>query len=909
MRSRQEDTTTSNDQSTTSHSVIETTSSSTQSLTSDQLTTRISEPTSSVDTSDTTLKVSVEQTSATSAPTNQLLTIDDTTITSVLRSTDVPHESSSLISTITTVASVTSPLADTRSSTTLSSVITSPTTQTSTNLDYSLNTSEAQPLTTKENLETYITSLMSALSSSRMAAEISVTTTETSQTKSQTNIDLSSNAVTPSITVEGTTEQQSRIDSSTLESSAKDTTNSDSPENNFMTTSKMMHETSPIPTIITNSDESSMGTSILSTTTVPPVDSTVALYSSLSSSLTNPTISTESEATSQFHKTSANLLTTTESHSNSIENLLTNSPTDITVTNPMTTAFDSTITSSVHSTFSTVASTSDVMTATQITMSAQSSQFTTTNRTISTTVSILSTQTGPTILPSITTSITPSYSALFVSNSFDNSIDTSSQNPAYAQTTTQNRINTISSSSSNIVTHDAFLSSTQSSQGYSDAEIASSYTTQPTSELKMSLDYSSSSKSSDSTDERTTFEIVHSADSTTFTPNSNEVLEDTTIPFTSPILTLSNHQPSSSLSLDTNPLTIVNTASATPVVEISTSNILDSVIYVSDSSLSQDFSTVTKDRLSSFKILSSAYNPATTTGPYTNQETLSTSGTKFGSTNEKINYATKSFSSSQMISNDLSSFELSTPRILGTETSSSETQKPTINDITSSTHSSPSVLLAETTQSTVTSSLTTQSLSDRTDIASSNLIQGTTSPSTLITFSNAALSSQAQLDLDTTMADHSSESTTALSNQTVLRQITENFDLTTVPPELLISTSSDATPYKMFENYRTDQILTSSLSSEDINEQLTSIILSPTSDIIEQTPIDISKSTDTLMTMSTILNTQTTINTSNMGVTADSKPTSTIIEPVSSDNQLISSPSSSFSNDIIFTTNTKQTGE
>jgi hypothetical protein len=898
MASNQANTTTSDDQSTTSRTVIETTSTSTQSSTSDQLTTQSSELTSSVDTADTTSKVSEYQTSATHEPTKQLSTIDATTITSVLRSTDVPHEPSLLISKITTADSLTSTLSDIRLSTILSSAITSPTTQASTNFDYSLNTFETQPLTTKETLKADITSLMSALSSSRMATEMSVTATEINQAKSQTNIDLSTNAVTLSITVEDTTKQQSTIDSSTLKNSTIDTINSDSPENNSMTTSKMMYETSPIPTIITNSDESSMG-SILSTTTVPPVDSTGTLNSNLSSSLTNPTISTESEATSQFHKTSANLLTTTESHSSSIENLLTNSPADITVTNPITTAFDSTIVSSVHSTSSPIASTSDAMTATQITMSAQSSQFTSTTQTISTTVSILLAQTGPTILPSITTSITPSYSALFVSNSFDNSIDTSSQNPTYAETTTQNRINTVSSSSSNIFTHDVLLSSTQSSQGYSDVERASSYTTQTTSELKMSLDYSSSSKSNESADERTTIEIVHSADSTTFTPNSNEVLEVTTVPFTSSILTLSSHQPSSSLSLDTNPLTIVNTASVTPVVEISTSNILDSVISVSDSSMSQDFSTVTKDRLSTYKILSSVYNPQTTTGPYTNQEKLSTSGTKFDSTNEKINYAAQSFPSSQMTSHDLSSLEFSTPRILGTETSSSETQKPTMNDISSSTHSSPSVLLAE----------TTQSLSDRTDIASSNLIPGTTPPSTLITFFNAALSSQAQPDLDTTVADHSSESTTALSSQTVLRQTTEHFDVKTMSPELTISVSSDATLYKNVKNYTTDKTLTSSLSSEDINEQSTSIILSPTSDVIEQTPIDISKSTDTLMTISTTLNTQTIINTSNMGATAESKPTSTIIDPVSSDSQLISSPSSSFSNDIIFTTNTKQTGE
>jgi hypothetical protein len=142
-----------------------------------------------------------------------------------------------------------------------------------------------------------------------------------------------------------------------------------------------------------------------------------------------------------------------------------------------------------------------------------------------------------------------------------------------------------------------------------------------------------------------------------------------------------------------------------------------------------------------------------------------------------------------------------------------------------------------------------------------------------------------------------------------LRQITENFDVTTMPPELTISVSSDVTPYKNVKNYTTDKTLTSSLSSEDINEQSTSIILSSTSDVIEQTPIDDSKSTDTLMTISTTLTTQTIINTSNMGATADSKPTSTVIDPVSSDDQLISSPSSSFSNAIIFTTNTKQTGE
>jgi hypothetical protein len=883
----------SDDQSTILHTVVETISSSTESSTSHQITVQTSDSTSLVDTSDTTSKVFNNETISSLEQTDQVSSNGATSVTSVLQSTAVQHPSTSSLSSITTADSVTSPLTDTLPTTILSSTFSSPiTTRTSTNIDSSLNTFEDQSISITERLNEETRVSMISLDSTRTSTEISVSKKETNQPTSETNIDLSSIALTPSITVQDTAKQQSTIHSSTVPNAEIDSLSSESSQNAFITLSKIMHGTSAIAATVTYGDQSSAGTSILSNTTVPTVDSLMSTNPAVSGSQTNYLPPTHSNPTS----TSMNLFTTVESVSQSIENLLESSPEDVVVTNPTTTTSESSIVSLMHSISNGIPSTSDIkfqdpMSSTQITITAEPLEFETSTERTSTVVSTLSTEISTTILSSIMTSTTPSYSALLVSNSFDNSLVTSSENTVYAESTTQNMINSISSSISDSFTSEMSLSTNsikQSSQGNSDAETTSSYTTQSTSNVEVSLEQSISSKSSQSIDEQTTFYTMTPTLSITSSQQSNGFSEATT---------MSNGGTSLSSSLDTSSLPIVTATSSIPVAALSTSITLGSVIRVSDSSMSQDFSTVTKDRLSTFKILSSTYSLETTTDPYKNQEILSSSQTRSDSTTEKINYATKSISPSQMFTNDLSSLELSTKVISDTKTSSSETETSTLRDITS--YSSTSLI--ELTKPTLTSSVGTPSLSDPIDSISSNRIQVVVSPTTVPQFPNSSLSSEAQQDFDTSITERSSELTTTPTDQTVSRQITE---------ELGISPSSVPNLNTILEQSTTDNRLTSYVSSEDINEQSTSIISSQTSDTTGEPPTDVFKSSDNQLTVSTLINTQPTISsTSNMAVTVDSQKMSTTINPTSYDDRTSSSLSLSFSNDIMLTTNSKETGK
>jgi hypothetical protein len=416
MQSSQTDTTTSNDQSTISHTVMVTIATFTESSTSHQITSQSSDRTPSVGPSDTTSKLSNYQTAFTHEQTNQLSTIDDTTITSFLQSTDVQYESSSADYSITKVDSVTSPLVDARHNTALSS-----TAQTSTNLDYSLNTSEDQAISTTDNLNEQTKSSMISLGSSPMSTEIFVSTTETSQTISQINIDLSSNAVTPLI---DTTKQRFTIDSSTLEKSTIDITNADSSQNNLITTSEMMEEASTISKIVTNSDRSSIATSIVSSSITSTVDSTMSFDTDLSSSPIGSVLSTESHSISTSHTGSTNPFTTADIGSNSIENLLKTSTVNASVANLTSLAFQSTIASSTLSSSDALPSTFILMNTTQITPDAQSSELTNITQQKST----------------ATTSIIPV-------NSTDNLTLVSSENEAFTETTVVNMMNSISLSS------------------------------------------------------------------------------------------------------------------------------------------------------------------------------------------------------------------------------------------------------------------------------------------------------------------------------------------------------------------------------------------------------------------------------------------------------------------------------
>jgi hypothetical protein len=287
-------------------------------------------------------------------------------------------------------------------------------------------------------------------------------------------------------------------------------------------------------------------------------------------------------------------------------------------------------------------------------------------------------------------------------------------------------------------------------------------------------------------------------------------------------------------------------------------------------------------------LLSSIDNVGTTSGSYNNQETLSSTQTILGSSTEKISYATKSVSSSQVSSNDLSSLGSSTESIPITEMTSSESETSTFNNIASSAHSSSSISLAESPQPTLTSSINT--------------------PSTFVKFSNPTLSSQAQQDLQSSMTKQNSQSITSMTGQTVSQQITETSDFTTILPALAISSSSDSTLNKIFEQYTTDKTLSSSLSSEYIAEQSTSIISSPTSDTIEQTSTDTSKLSDNQLTVSNMLSTSTAVTTLNIAATTDPKTTSKIINTISSDDYASSSVTSPFSTDILVTTTSENTG-
>jgi hypothetical protein len=859
--------TTADDQSTILHTVVKTLSSSTESVTSQQISSQTSHLRSSVDSSDTTSKVFNDEKLSTHEQANELSTTGATAVTSTLT--------------------------DFHPITILSSTITSATTQTSTNTDNTYKTSEDVWLFTTKNLNEDTTSSMISSGITGTSTEIFITTTETSQTEPPTNIEFSSIAVTPSITVGATTTQQSTIDSSTLQNTNIDAATSESP------TSEMMHETSTVPTIIANSDHLSILTSVLSTTTAPTADSTVALYSNLNSSQTKPVISTESDSTSTFDETSKNSFTTVESAWTSIENLLETSTHEKSVTNPATNAFQSTTGSWILLSSKAFPSASIVTSTTEFPVNSQSSQFTTSTQITSTTVPRLSTQTDTTILHSTTISMTPSYSATFVSNSVYDASARSSGNVAFIETTVRNILNDDSSSIANSFTADMSLTTnsiTQPLQGYSDAEMISSSTTHSTSNVEVSLDDSISSQSSQSIDEQTTFYTMNPTLSISSSQESNDVSEPTRVSSTASILTLSNDGTSSSPSLNTNSLTTLTAASSRPIAALSISAILDAVIGVSDPSISQEFTTVTKDSLSSFKLLSSIDNVETTSDSHTNQETLSSTQTSLGSTTEKISSATKSISSSQVFSTDLSSLGLSTESIPSTEMTSSESGTSTFNDIASSAHSSSSISLAESSKPTFTSSTSTPS------------IQGTAWPTTFFKFSNPTSSSQVQQDFYSSMTEQSSESITRMTSQTVSQQITETLDVTTMVPVLYISSSSDPTLNRISEQYTTDKTLSSSLSYEYNAEQSTSIISLLTSDTSEPASADTSKSSDNQLTVSNMLSTSTAVTTLNIAAITDPKTTSKIIHTMSSDDYASSSVTSPFSTDILVTTTSKNTG-
>ncbi len=457
MQSSQTDTTTSNDQSRISHTVMVTVATSTESSTSHQITSQSNDPT---------------------------LSVDDTTITSFLQSTDVQYESSSADYSITTVDSVTSPLVDPRRNTALSS-----TAQTSTNLDYSLNTSEDQAISTTDNLNEQTKSSIISLGNSRMSTEIVVSTTQTSQTISQINIDLSSNAVSPLIAVEDTTKQRSTIDSSTLEKSTIDTTNSDSSQNNLITTSEMMPEVS---------------SSITST-----VDSTMSFVTDLSSSPIGSVLSTESHSISTSYTTSTNPFTTTDIGSNSIENLLKTSTVNASMASLTSPVFQSTIASSTLSSSDALLSTFILMNTTQIAVDAQSSELTNITQQKST---------G-------TTSIIPV-------NSTDNLTLVSSENEAFTETTVVNMMNSISSSISEQYSNDHTLTSSLSSED-TDGQFAStisSRTTDTTEQISTDISKSSdnqltlsnllSAQTTLTIDSKTTSTIINAVSSNDHTSTS-----------------------------------------------------------------------------------------------------------------------------------------------------------------------------------------------------------------------------------------------------------------------------------------------------------------------------------------------------------------------------------------------------
>jgi hypothetical protein len=700
----------------------------------------------------------------------------------------------------------------------------------------------------------------------------------------QGDIVLSSNAVTTSFTVEDTSTLPTKVESSTLENSKINATSSASPESVLITTPEMIYDLSTIATVATNSDQSSMLTSVLSNNTTSTAEFTTSSNIELNSSQTNFAVSSESDSIRTSDTTSINSFTTVELVSNSVENLSETSADVVSITNPTGTSFQSSTVSSTISSSSQILSTLDITfqnptSTAQTIINAQSSLFTAT--------------TDSTIRLDTTTSINPLTSE-------DNLTSLSSQNGIYIETSASSMKDSMPSSTANSFTEEVIISTNsiiQSSQSNSEIETSILDTKQSTSNLDLSLDHSTSSQSVESTNERTDSFTIASTQSTAFSQNSHGMSEQTTFAIASSLSTSSSDQTSLSFLSNTSPLSLVTTTPLIPTAEIFVSTILNSK-----------------------SILSSTNNLETTTDLNIDQKILSSSQTSSDSITEKINDASESIASSEMSTNN----HLSTEVIAHVASSSSKSQILTSDDITSSTDSSPSYSFVESTisfdntKSTLNSSSSTESLYDLTSTVSTDTTQLTNLSSMSIQLSTQLLSSKPQQDLDTSTMEQSSDLTTSFSNQFSSKQITEQFNFTTMEPENLISSSSDQTFIKTSAQYSTDETLISSLSSKETTQEFTSTILSITSETIEQVSTDSSKSSINQSTSSNTLTTQSAHSTSNMATVFNSEVTdssstvytiSTTTSTVSSDDYNSSSHSASVSNDVITTTNGEETGK
>ncbi|CAF3985281.1 unnamed protein product [Rotaria magnacalcarata] len=276
---------------------------------------------------------------------------------------------------------------------------------------------------------------------------------------------------------------------------------------------------------------------------------------------------------------------------------------------------------------------------------------------------------------------------------------------------------------------------------------------------------------------------------------------------------------------------------------------------IGDLTTSENLSTVTKDQLSTLETLSSANNDETTLSSYLNQQT------NLDSTTENINTTISTDSSGEISTSEL----LTTNIISQTESNLSAVETSTLHDIIISSSNS----LVETTSS-IDSTLSSLDLTNTVSF-------GVTEVNNSLSTSNQQLSSEQQQNIET------------LST-------TQNLDLKTSNPGQTVSLIFTQMP-------TIDQTLTSSFTSEKVNEQYISSIL----------PHTASDATGQMSTVQlTSLSNEPVFTTVNVDTTLDSQGTnlsSVATNAISSNDYISSSDSSTFSDNTITTTNTQRTNE
>ncbi|CAF4255935.1 unnamed protein product [Rotaria sp. Silwood2] len=631
---------------------------------------------------------------------------------------------------MTTVEDVTSLSSNTVNHTVLFHTTTSTVTEISTTIDNNWKTSQNQLQSTTEYINEETTSSTFSFSRTQTSTEASSNTLKDSQTISETNLDLSSDSITVPFTVQDTTRLQfSTTDSSLLDNSNIDTTISNSSPDRFSSTLNLINEISSTTMSISNSDQTSIPTAVLLNNVSSTINTTLSTDTKLNSFQETSALSSESGLLRTFEATSIQSFATTESVLTSIENQLGSSRDDL--------FHQSSTMLSIVSRSNSVSSTSDMITrdiisTTETSMNAQSSEVIASSETQSTTVSILSKETDTIIDLSTMTSITPLNSTHFTSQSADNSTSLVSQDEAYIETTTSSINNSILSSGLYSSTEDVSvtkISIMESSQNNPEIETSLSNIGQSTSSFEYSLDHSASSEASELTNEKTDSYTVSPTLSTTFNQSSNQVTEQETLSMSSLISASSTDQTSLLLFSDTSPVVHINSTTSISAFEISTSNISHSTTAASDVSTSEDSTNASKDQVLISQASSLINDRETTSSAYIDQQIISSSQTHSDSITDKITGVIETISSSQIPTNDLLSLQLSTTTFSQTDLSSSTTQKSVSNDITSSTHTSSIDSLVETTpsidngKSIFTSLSTTELLSDFTNTISSDVTE------------------------------------------------------------------------------------------------------------------------------------------------------------------------------------------